>query len=167
MVRKRTKRRIAFALKLAMCIIIWEFTFPGHAIAAENQNTYPVPTILTTLRIENIEPSERLPLNADKPREPATRTVYLSITAYSSTPDQTDGDPFTTASGSTVRDGIIAANFLPIGTRVRIPDYYGDKIFIVEDRMNARYWYMADIWMPSRQEAKEWGVRYTKLEVLD
>lgn len=36
--------------------------------------------------------------------------------AYSSTNGQTDGTPYLTAIGTPVRDGIIAANFLPIGT---------------------------------------------------
>lgn len=106
----------------------------------------------------------RLP---DVPVRPSKRTVWLTVTAYSSTVDQTDADPFTTASGAHVRDGIIAHNLLPFGTEVRFPDYYGDKIFVVEDRMNARYGgNMADIWMPTREQAKQWGVRIVKMEVL-
>ena len=95
------------------------------------------------------------------------KKTYLNVpvTAYSSTPDQTDSTPFITASGSHVRDGVIAANFLPIGTRVKIPEIYGDKVFIVEDRMNARYHYRADIWMETREEAVRWGIKYVTLEV--
>lgn len=89
----------------------------------------------------------------------------VPVTAYSSTPDQTDDTPFITASGSHVRDGVLAANFLPIGTRVKIPEVYGDKIFIVEDRMNARYHVRADIWMETREAAKKWGIKYVTLEV--
>lgn len=89
----------------------------------------------------------------------------VPVTAYSSTPDQTDSTPFTTASGTHVRDGVFAANFLPIGTRLKIPEVYGDKIFIVEDRMNARYRVHGDIWMETRQEAKTWGIKYVTLEV--
>ena len=36
-------------------------------------------------------------------------------------------------------DGIIAANFLPFGTQVRLPKLFGDQIFEVHDRLNARY----------------------------
>jgi len=57
------------------------------------------------------------------------------VTAYSSTYDQTDSTPFITASGSYVSDGTVACNFLRFGDRVRFPEVYGDKIFIVEDRM--------------------------------
>ncbi|MFH1236595.1 MAG: hypothetical protein V1685_06735 [Parcubacteria group bacterium] len=155
----KQRRRTAYILKTVAVVLIWEFTFPGHVVGQEIQTSLSETTTVG-------EEQPRLPISADKPREDAKQVVYLNITAYSSTPDQTDGDPFTTASGSKVRDGVIAANFLPIGTRVRIPDHFGDKIFVVEDRMNPRHRYMADIWMASRDQAKEWGARYTKLEVL-
>lgn len=91
--------------------------------------------------------------------------VSVLATAYSSTPDQTDGDPFTTAWGTTVRDGIIASNFLALGTYVKFPDLYGDKFFRVEDRMNPRYSFVVDIWMSSRQEAKQFGVKVVRMEI--
>ncbi|TAK05051.1 hypothetical protein EPO33_03590 [Patescibacteria group bacterium] len=100
---------------------------------------------------------------ADMPGKKIYKKV--PVTAYSSTPDQTDSTPFITASGTHVRDGVFAANFLPIGTRVKIPEVYGDKIFIVEDRMNARYRVHGDIWMETREQAKKWGIKYVTLEV--
>ncbi len=165
-ITKRTKRKIAYVLKIASWIFLWEFAFPGHIAAYEIQRE-PVDTQFTA-DSEFVESASayRLPVNSNKPREEAQRTIYLSISAYSSTRDQTDGDPFTTASGTRVHDGTVASNFLPFGTRIRIPEYYGDKIFVVEDRMSARYRYKADIWMESRADALQWGVRYTKLEVL-
>lgn len=90
----------------------------------------------------------------------------VTATAYSSTIDQTDDTPFITASGTYVRDGIAAANFLPFGTVFRIPDLYGNKIFIVEDRMNKRYWHRIDIWFPERQMAKEFGVKQIRIEIV-
>lgn len=92
--------------------------------------------------------------------------MWLLITAYSSTPDQTDDTPFITASGTHVRDGVIAANFLPIGTNVRFPTMYGNKVFVVEDRMNSRYTYRVDIWMRTREEAKQFGLRNLPLEII-
>ena len=95
------------------------------------------------------------------------RTLTLTVTAYSSTRDQTDADPFITASGTLVRDGIIAHNFLPFGTRVRFPDVFGDKVFVVQDRMHPRKgYYIADIWMPTREEAKTWGAPSLTMEIL-
>lgn len=93
-------------------------------------------------------------------------SMWMFVTAYSSTPDQTDETPLITASGSHVRDGVIATNFLPIGTKIRLPTIYGDKIFVVEDRMNERYYYRADVWMRTREEAKQFGLKNAPIEVL-
>ena len=93
-------------------------------------------------------------------------SVEIPVTAYSSDVWQTDDTPFITASQTRVRDGVIAANFLEIGTRVRFPELYGDKVFIVEDRMNERYYYHADIWMPKREQAVNFGVEYTTVEIF-
>lgn len=94
------------------------------------------------------------------------KTYTVRATAYSSTVDQTDSTPFITASNTYVRDGIIAANFLPFGTTVRIPEIYGNKLFVVEDRMHQRYWYNVDIWFPEREMAKEFGARKVRIEVV-
>ena len=91
----------------------------------------------------------------------------ITMTAYSSTPDQTDDSPFIMANGKRVHDGAVAANFLPFGTKVRIPALYGDKVFIVEDRMNRRFNNRMDIWMETRGEAIHFGVRKATIEVLE
>lgn len=99
-------------------------------------------------------------------RRPA-RVMEVVATAYSSTPDQTDDSPFLSANGTYVYDGMIAANFLPFGTLVRFPDTFGDKIFRVDDRMNARYGNgRLDIWMTSRGAAKKFGVKRMKMEIV-
>lgn len=89
------------------------------------------------------------------------------ITAYSSTPDQTDDTPFITASGKSVADGIIATNHLKFGTKVKIPAFFGDKVFIVEDRMHPRKKGFVDIWMPTREAALQFGLAYADIVVLD
>lgn len=88
------------------------------------------------------------------------------ITAYSSSPDETDDTPFITALGTWVRDGIVAANFLPFGTKIKIPDVFGDKIFIVEDRMHERKNNFIDIWMPSKEKALSFGIIKTRIKIL-
>lgn len=98
--------------------------------------------------------------------EPALRTMTVPTTAYTSDPGETDASPFTTANGTRVHNGTIAANFLKFGTRVRIPDQFGDKVFIVEDRMNARYDRRVDIWMTNKADAYKWGVRNVRIEIL-
>lgn len=93
-------------------------------------------------------------------------SLRVPVTAYSSEVWQTDSTPFITAWGTKVRDGIVAANFLPMGTRVRIPELFGDKIFVVEDRMNPRYYYHMDVWMGDTGQARNFGRKYVKIEVF-
>jgi 3D (Asp-Asp-Asp) domain-containing protein len=99
------------------------------------------------------------------------KTIKMVVTAYSSTEDQTDDTPFITASNKKVRDGIIAINGLPFGTRVRIPELYGygDNTFVVEDRLHQRKGkYHADIWMADYEKAKEFGVKWNvNVEILE
>lgn len=99
------------------------------------------------------------------PASPAKSYVTVA-SAYSSTIDQTDSTPFITAHGTHVRDGIIATNFLPFGTIVRIPEVFGEKIFVVEDRMHTRFSDRVDIWFPTRIEALEFGLRKVKIEIV-
>jgi len=94
------------------------------------------------------------------------RTETVTITAYSSEVAQTDDTPFITASGTTVRDGIVAANWLPIGTKIRIPELFGDKVFVVEDRMNRRHTHRVDIWFSSKSEAVAFGLKKAEVEIL-
>jgi len=106
--------------------------------------------------------------NSLLPSPQVVKTIKMVTTAYSSTPEQTDNDPFITAAGTWVRDGIIANNLLPFGTKVRLPELYGDKIFIVEDRMNKKKgYYHIDIWFPSYNEAKNFGAKTTYVEILE
>ena len=146
-------------------ILLWQVSFPQQLAVMEtgsvpSSNDQPLrETAADTIQAQ-------LPKIADKPQPETKRSLYIPVTAYSSTPDQTSGDPFITASGSRVHNGVVAANFLPIGTKVRFPEHFGNKIFVVEDRMHQRYWQKADIWMSTRDKAKTWGVKYTKIEIL-
>lgn len=99
---------------------------------------------------------------------PVSQFKDITITAYTSSVEECDSDPFITADGSVTADGIIAANFLPFGTKVRIPTLFGDKVFEVHDRMNARYWYRIDIWMEKKQDMRQFGIkRKVVVEVLE
>lgn len=91
----------------------------------------------------------------------------VEMTAYSSTPDQTDSSPFITANGTHVHEGTLACNFLPFGTKVKIPEYFGDRIFIVEDRMAKRFSNRMDVWFPSRSAAMQFGKRYLEYVVVE
>lgn len=115
------------------------------------------------------------------------RTIWVVSTSYSSDPKQTDSTPCLPAMNydlcASAEEGIvdsIAANFLKLGTKVRFPDLYGDKIFTVRDRMNARYngSNRIDVYSAVLDEngnldvvsstlvAKQFGVKRLKMEIL-
>jgi 3D (Asp-Asp-Asp) domain-containing protein len=96
-----------------------------------------------------------------------TKEIRVAITAYSSCPLETDSDPFITASGEWVQDGVVAANFLAFGTKIKIPELYGNKVFIVQDRMHPRKKYQVDIWFPSKTEAIDFGAHYSYIELVE
>ena len=100
--------------------------------------------------------------------EQAAKEIRVWATAYTSHPMETDDTPLVTASGSIVRDGIVASNFLPMGSKLKIPALYGDKVFVVEDRMNTRYnnTNTIDIWFESRADALQFGRRSLVMELL-
>lgn len=90
-------------------------------------------------------------------------TLRVISSAYASSPYQTDATPCITASGTTVRPGVVATNFLPLGTIVSV----GGKKYIVEDRMNRRYdGYYMDIWFPSTSEALEFGRKKLDITIV-
>lgn len=104
----------------------------------------------------------------------AVRSITVIATAYESVPGQTDNSPCIPAM-STFNlctfyqhhgyGDTIAANFLPLGTKVRFPSLYGDKVFTVRDRMNFRYHYgRVDFWMHTG--ARHFGVKRMQMEIL-
>ena len=93
----------------------------------------------------------------------------VTVTGYSSTESETDETPFITATGKYVFPGVAASNVLPIGTRFRLPSLFGDRIFVVEDRMHSRYngkkW--VDVWFDSQDKALKFGKRFSSIEILE
>lgn len=85
------------------------------------------------------------------------------VTAYSSSPDETWGDPLVTASGREVHDGVIACpRRFPFGTRFRI----GARIYTCWDRLHQRFDHRFDIWKPSKEEALKFGRQVLEIETL-
>jgi len=95
------------------------------------------------------------------------KRIKVIVTAYSSSKSETDNDPFITASGERVRNGIVANNLLPFGSKIRLPEIFGDKVFEVQDRMHYKKgYYHIDVWFPSRKSALAFGSRIATMEVL-
>ncbi|MFC1622755.1 hypothetical protein ACFL1Y_02060 [Patescibacteria group bacterium] len=153
-------------LVIALIIVVLEFSLPQIVNASEIQdsnNIGPVAIVLSTNNIMSIQPD----INSLPEIENKTPKMvrWVTVTAYSSTVDQCDDSPFITANGKWVYDGLVAANFLYFGTKIKIPDYFGNKIFTVDDRMNKKYNSRVDVWFATREQAKQFGVRYLKIEV--
>lgn len=85
--------------------------------------------------------------------------------AYTSEKRQTDHDPFSTAAGTRPKWGTVAANHLPLYTRMKI-EGFGEKIFVVEDRHAKRYKKLVDIWFPEKKQALKFGVRHLNYWVV-
>lgn len=146
----------------AMIVLAFSFVLPSAARAAANA---VAPSRAVALEVEAMQ-------NATQPfgtlpqaglGDP-TYTMHVTATAYNSEVGQCDDTPFITASGTHVRPGVIAANFLPIGTKVKISGF-GDQVFTVEDRMNPRYDKRIDIWMGEHSDAIQFGSRTVAIEI--
>lgn len=126
---------------------------------ADNLNTQTASSSLTTATTS--------PEKVEKIIKVSTNT----ITAYNSEAAQTDSSPCITANGFNVcKHGIedtIAANFLPFGTKVKIPDLFGDRVFVVRDRMNKKHPNRVDVWMQDRSDAIKFGVKVAKIQVIE
>lgn len=102
------------------------------------------------------------PNNASIFSPPSVKKIRAVLTAYSSSIDETWGDPHITASGERVRDGVVANNCLSFGTIVEIDGMF----FEVLDRKNSRYgceWF--DIWQESKESALQFGIKRDYIKV--
>lgn len=109
--------------------------------------------------------------------------LEVTMTAYSSTVDQTDDSPFTTSTLQPVRSGIVAvsrdllAEQLPYGTTLRVLEAHGEgekcgawqipMLLEVQDTMHLRKRNQIDLWLPSRNEALQWGYCQATVEIID
>ncbi len=157
---------LIFLISISLNLFFPPFEFKAQEIQADSE----IPTLedfgqLLTLQANSL-------LSISNPLLPKGKILVkdrlaVTLTAYSSTPEQTDSTPFVTASNSWVKDGVVANNLLPFGTKIRIPAIYGDKVFVVEDRMHwSKDGDNVDIWFPSYWEAKNFGVKRSYIEIL-
>lgn len=152
-----------------LTVILIMVVFPVVA-SAQSASSYLDDTADSAVRVEVELPAELAPsvdgsfwgrirsllgIRKQSQVRPAIGTTFtVTSSAYASSPYQTDSTPCVTAAGTRVRPGVVASNFLPIGTILEIDD----EKYIVEDRMNPRYaGYYIDVWFPSTSSALEFG----------
>ena len=162
-------KKIVISLILISILIGWGSIFEAKT-QKERAN---LPDFLTEEGLENrlitVQGNSILAVSDHFSPEPKViGKMKVVITGYSSSIGETDDTPQITAAGTTVRDGIVANNGLPMGTKIKIPELYGDEVFVVEDRMNWKKGnYHVDIWFPSYLEAKTFGAKRTYIEILE
>ena len=122
---------------------------------------------------DNILTNEAVSLKSEKSKNYSSKTaneavygrkVDILVTGYSSTVDQCDGDPFTTASGTRVHIGTMACpREYAFGTKIEIE---GMGTFVCEDRGGAIKGNHFDMWFESRGEALQWGKRVVEARII-
>jgi len=156
---------------LVLFVLIFEaLLFPIPTLANDSNYSSIDENLLARVSEKIITNVNYLPKNIDK-KWKVIKTSSHYMTAYNSLEGQTDDTPCITANSFNVCEhGIedtIAANFLKFGTKVRIPELFGDRIFIVRDRMNRRYTNRVDVWMLNRPDALTFGLKFAKIEILE
>jgi len=172
---KQAKKVVIFLV----FIFFFEFLlFPAPVVASQMEeitNTSQEQGIISSqneanqdIIVEVVEFNGKLPESAGADVDFSQHVV---ITAYNSEAGQTDNSPCITANGFNVcENGVedtIAANFLPFGSKVKIPGLFGDRVFVVRDRMNKRFSNRVDVWMIKKPDAVKFGVKVAKIEVLE
>lgn len=179
--------RIYSALMILRLLVV--FSFPQYALAKEEQGTDTLQTktniaqaaepetigqtITASILKAQAPTTQELLFNGSKhgqilkkrleAYEPPKDKIKVLVTGYSSTVDQCDADPFTTASGTRVHQGTLACpSQYPFGTQVVIN---GVGTFVCEDRGGAITGNHFDMWFSTRKQAKEWGKRYVMAEI--
>lgn len=164
--------KIVTILNIALIVVVvFDFIlFPAPVLAQEVKDGTELSEVIKlsyTIKEEMPAFANKLPENADK--EVKWSGVY-PVTAYNSEVGQCDDSPCITANGFNLCEhGIedsIATNMLPFGTKVRIPELFGDRVFVVRDRMNARYYERFDVWMLEHSDAVKFGLQYVEVEIL-
>ncbi len=146
-------------------------TFEGEALTLAEDLT-AMEIFLPVFRFDPVD--EHLPQNIEIE---IAYTADFVLTQYNSVYWQTDSTPCITADGYDLckpgAGDVVATNILPFGTKVRIPSLFGNRVFVVHDRMNSRYngQYRLDIHVGNKDEdvqaARQFGAKVATVEVLE
>lgn len=105
------------------------------------------------------------PAQPPEPPLPVPAEVLMAeVTAYTSHPDETDDTPEVNAAGEKPGHGSLACpRRFELGTAFVIEG----KRYVCDDRMNRRFTNRFDIWMPSREQAIEFGIQNMPVEIAN
>ena len=119
-------------LKLCFAVVIAESLMAGVFYVASNHGIleYFKPK---TIYINNAEAKT---VEVEAAKEEIESKLSGTFYTYNAEESQTDGNPYRTANGKIVKDGIVANNCLAFGTKIEVE---GLGVLEVQDRMNSRY----------------------------
>lgn len=108
--------------------------------------------------------------------ESLSKEIKVELTAYCNCSICTGQELGITAMGTTTRVGVVAVpQNIPLGSKLYIPDltyYKSDGVFHAEDRGGAIQMkddgtYIVDIWMPSHEQALQFGRQTMTAYIID
>ncbi len=115
-------------------------------------------------------------VNTSSVKNQTGKPIKAELTAYSDDPRCSGKWQSQTAMQTKTRIGVIAApSNIPLGSKMYIPElqsYKSDGMFDVEDRGGAIKvkkdgTYVIDVWVPSYEEAKQFGRKTTTIYLLE
>ncbi len=143
-IKKGNKKHSQKALLTLMVFALLSFQIPQVSAGSE---PYSVPKNWPNEWVTPFADEQLVVAVVPKIERKVRLTKKVTATAYSSDVHQTDSTPFGPAMAMDFREVVakdgfvncIAHNDLRLGTEVRFPDMFGDAVYTVCDRMNARY----------------------------
>lgn len=155
-------------------LVVFEFIcYPAPVMASQIDEDSQILAANMEIGLQedaNVVAQQRLNVLPENSDLDVIKTDLIMVTAYTSEVGQTDGNPCRTACGFDLCEynieDTVAANFLPFGTKIRMPEVFGDRVFIVRDRMNSRYDNYIDVWFKDKQAAQKFGIKELKVEIL-
>jgi 3D (Asp-Asp-Asp) domain-containing protein len=149
-------------------VVVWK---PGTGGVRERifRLLYVNGTLVSRVLVSDLllEPpvSDALTVEKSAYRGGATKEFYMEATAYSPTVQETDGDPWTTASGMRSGRGVVAVdpNVIPLGSKLYVEGY---GYAIAGDTGGAIKGDRIDVFFYSSGETAQWGRRWVRVFVL-
>ncbi len=184
---------IAFFSVLTVCLLLLFIFSEGEALPKEGEKEISILSSVEEILLEEIQKEDLalyndtsllaqsspnyhkpkvLAVKEEKKEEKTYEKRWVRLSAYAPLDPLAQegmcfsGDRMTTAWGTLSREGVVASNFLPFGTKIRIPSLFGDRIFTVEDRMSSRYNNTIDVLVSTRSEAISFGVKNAYIEII-
>lgn len=164
---KRCKSKRVMAIVLGL-ILSFVNILPTHGQVKETNNYNKIKVVDNNMNKKSIGIKRQVASNSEiitiDGVSYKARRMNVRASAYSNSPSEGGAYAF---NGERLRVGHIAADFrvLPLNTKVYIPEL--NRICTVVDKGSAIKNNKIDIFMNSRQEALQWGIRNITIYVLE